>query len=131
MSGKTYFQEIQKRIKRIENDQWDSIRTASEMIADVIERGGLIHAFGSGHTHILVEEFWCRAGGLAAVSPILDPDQMPYTGPFKGSALEKLVGFGKILFETHDADPGDLIIVLSNSGRNPTPIEIARSAKER
>ena len=131
MSGKTYFQEIQKRIKRIENDQWDSIRTASEMIADVIERGGLIHAFGSGHTHILVEEFWCRAGGLAAVNPILDPDQMPYTGPFKGSALEKLVGFGTILFETHDADPGDLIVILSNSGRNPTPIEIARSAKER
>jgi uncharacterized phosphosugar-binding protein len=131
MSGKKYMEEILGRIERIRNDQWDSIRSASEMIADVIEKGGFIHAFGSGHTHILVEEFWCRAGGLAPINPILDPDQMPYTGPFKGSALEKLVGFGKILFDTHHAEPGDLIIILSNSGRNPTPIEIARAAKER
>lgn len=131
MSGKAYIDEIKARIDRIEQDQWENIAKASELIASVIEKDGLIHAFGSGHTHILVEEIWCRAGGLAPINPILDPDQMPYTGPFKGSALEKLEGFGTILFETHDAESGDLIIVLSNSGRNPTPIEIARAAKER
>jgi uncharacterized phosphosugar-binding protein len=131
MSGKAYIDEIKQRIERIEKDQWENIRKASEWIAAVIEEDGLIHAFGSGHTHILVEEIWSRAGGLAAVNPLLDPDQMPYTGPFKGSALEKLEGFGTILFETHDAEPGDVMIVLSNSGRNPTPIEIAFAAKER
>jgi uncharacterized phosphosugar-binding protein len=131
MSGKAYIDEIKTRINRIEQDQWENIKKACELIASVIEENGLIHAFGSGHTHILVEEIWCRAGGLAPINPILDPDQMPYTGPFKGSALEKLEGFGTILFETHDAEPGDVMIVLSNSGRNPTPIEIARAAKER
>lgn len=131
MSGQAYIDEIKQRIERIENDQWENIRKASEWIATAIEEDRLIHAFGSGHTHILVEEIWCRAGGLAPINPILDPDQMPYTGPFKGSALEKLEGFGTILFETHDAEAGDVMIVLSNSGRNPTPIEIAFAAKER
>lgn len=131
MSGKLYIQKIQESIGRIEKDVWPQIHAAAEMVADVVEKDGLIHAFGSGHTHILVEEIWCRAGGLAPINPLLDPNQMPYTGPFKGSALEKLEGYGKILFETHDADPGDVMIVLSNSGRNPTPIEIALAAKER
>lgn len=131
MSGQAYIDEIKQRIERIENDQWENIRKASEWIATAIEEDRLIHAFGSGHTHILVEEIWCRAGGLAPINPILDPDQMPYTGPFKGSALEKLEGFGTILFDTHDAEAGDVMIVLSNSGRNPTPIEIAFAAKER
>jgi uncharacterized phosphosugar-binding protein len=131
MSGQAYIDEIKQRIERIENDQWENIRKASEWIATEIEEDRLIHAFGSGHTHILVEEIWCRAGGLAPINPILDPDQMPYTGPFKGSALEKLEGFGTILFDTHDAEAGDVMIVLSNSGRNPTPIEIAFAAKER
>ncbi len=131
MSGKLYIQKIQERIGQIEKNAWPQIQNAAEMVADVVEKDGLVHAFGSGHTHILVEEIWCRAGGLAPINPLLDPNQMPYTGPFKGSALEKLEGYGKILFETHDADPGDVMIVLSNSGRNPTPIEIALAAKER
>jgi len=131
MLGKEYLFEIQERIGRIIQDQWPEIERAASILATAIRDGKIIHAFGSGHTHILVEEIWCRAGGLAAINPILDPDQMPYTGPFKGSALEKLPGFGEILFAAHDAEPGDIIIVISNSGRNPTPIEIARAAKAR
>lgn len=131
MSGKYYLEKIREMLDRIEGDQWPQIEKAATLVADLIAEGGVVHIFGSGHTHILAEEVWCRAGGLAAVSPILDPDQMPYTGPFKGSALEKLEGFGTILFETHDARPKEVIIVVSNSGRNPVPIEIAMAAKER
>lgn len=131
MSGKIYFEQIRSMIACIEDSQWSRIQEVAGLIADSVAEGGVFHVFGSGHTHILAEEVWCRAGGLAAVSPILDPDQMPYTGPMKGNMLEKLEGFGKILFETHDAQPGEVIIVISNSGRNPVPIEIAMAATKR
>jgi len=131
MSGMKYLEQVYSMLNRIQAEQWPQIEKAAAMIADVIADGGLVHVFGSGHTHILAEEMWCRAGGLAPISPILDPDQMPYTGPFKGSALEKLEGFGTILFETHDARPGEVMIVISNSGRNPVPVEIAMAAKKR
>ncbi len=131
MSGIKYLEQIRSMLNRIETDQWPQIEKAAAIITDVVADGGMVHVFGSGHTHILAEEIWCRAGGLAPINPILDPDQMPYTGPFKGSALEKLEGFGTILFETHDAHPGEVIIVVSNSGRNPVPIEIAMAAKKR
>jgi len=62
MSGKLYIRKIQECIGQIEKNVWPQIRTAAEMVADVVEKDGLVHAFGSGHTHILVEEIWCRAG---------------------------------------------------------------------
>lgn len=131
MSGKKYIECMKELIERIETTQWAQIEKTASMIADVIAEGGVIHIFGAGHTHILATEMFCRAGGLVPVSPIVDPDMMVYFGPNKGSLLERLQGFGKAVFETHDARSGELIIVVSNSGRNPTPIEIAMAAKER
>lgn len=126
-----YFTTIKRLIERIEATQMEGVHRAAQMVADVVAAGGVIHAFGAGHTHILVEEIWCRAGGIAAVSPILDPGMMPHTGPRKGSLLERLEGYGRLLFETHDAREGELVIVLSNSGRNATPLEIAMEARRR
>lgn len=131
MSGKKYIEKIKELIERIETTQWNQIEKAASMIVDVIAAGGVIHVFGAGHTHVLATEMFCRAGGLASVSPVVDPDMMVYFGPNKGSLLERLEGFGRVLFETHDARPGELVIVVSNSGRNPAPIEIALAAKER
>jgi len=104
---------------------------AARLITESVNQGGVVHVFGCGHTQILVEEVWFRAGQPAFVSPMFDQGLWPHNGPHKGSALEKLEGYGRLLFESHDTRPGEVIIILSNSGRNPVPVEVAMAARER
>ena len=45
---------------------WPGFRTFAEMIAECIAGDGIVHVFGSGHSHMMAEEVFHRAGGLSA-----------------------------------------------------------------
>ncbi len=76
----------------IADDQWPAIRRAAEMVAETVGQGGLVHAFGTGHSHMLAEELFYRAGGLAAVNPILVDSLMLHTGAERSTELERRRG---------------------------------------
>jgi len=69
-----------------------SIEKAAHVIVDSLRQGGVIHMFGSGHSHLPVEEAFYRSGGLAPVSPLFDPGLMFHEGVEKCIALEKWDG---------------------------------------
>jgi len=103
----------------------DTLRAAGAAIADSLAADGVLHTFGSGHSQILAAELERRAGGLVPVSSIHDPaDGWP----------EQIPGYGQRLFQRYAyqyaVQPGDVVLVISNSGRNPSPIEVALEAKE-
>lgn len=107
------------------------IRQAAELVADAIARGGVIHVFGAGHSHLLAEEIFFRAGGLAPVNAILEPSLMLHAGATKSTAIEKIAGYATILLEYHNVRPEDVLIIISNSGVNCVPVELAIQARAR
>lgn len=125
-----YFAKMQALLKDILNNEKDNMEQVSEKIVDSLKGDGVVHLFGAGHSHMLTEEVFYRAGGLVPVHPILDTGLMLHEGAVRSSYLERMSGYGEIIMKHQDIRPGEVVFVISNSGRNPVPIEVALAAKE-
>jgi len=100
------------------------IARLAPLIGKSIAGGGVVHTFGSGHSEIISREVIGRAGGLVCVTGIIDPT---------GGYAENLPGYGEILAARYDRqyrlDPGETVVVVSNSGNNASPVDVALYAK--
>ena len=112
-----YFDAVDGILRKVRDANRESIPRAASLMADTIAADGIIHAFGSGHSQLLAIELAGRAGGLAAMQVILDPGQ--------GKA-ESIEGYAATLLRDYQLESRDCLIVISNSGRNPSPIEMAQ-----
>jgi len=129
--GREYLETLATLINKLTETQLSAIEQAAEVVAKAIANGNVIHVFGLGHSHILAEEAFFRAGGLAPMNAILEPCLMLHTGAVKSSRLENVSGIAEILLDTYEVREGDVLIVVSNSGINVIPIEMAAGAKKR
>lgn len=86
--------------------------------------------FGSGHSHMIAEEFYARAGGLAFVTMMIQNELTLTDHPMKSTHFERVEGLGQAYFELYHLEAGDVLLIASNSGRNPLPVELARLAHE-
>src|ERR1035437_8237355 len=122
----TYYTTATALLARARETNAATLKKLGSLIGASVAAGGVLHTFGSGHSEVIGREIIGRAGGLVCVSGIFDP-----TGGF----IEKLVGYGTKLAERYDRAHGLLanesIIVISNSGKNSSPIEIALYAKQK
>ena len=103
-----------------------TITTLAPLLGASIARGGVIHTFGSGHSELISREIIGRAGGLVCITGVIDP-----TGGF----IENLPHYGTKLIERYDRQyqllPGEVMLVISNSGKNTSPIDVALYAKQK
>lgn len=104
---------------------------ARDAIAGALAGGGVLHVAGSGHSHMLAEEVFYRAGGIAAAQAILDEDLMLHRGAERSTRLERESGHAARVLASYEIAPGDVVVVASNSGRNAYPVELALMAKAR
>ncbi|RLL41118.1 sugar isomerase domain-containing protein [Oceanobacillus piezotolerans] len=126
-----YFSKVKDLLSDVENKETDKLSQASEKIVKSFQNGGIVHLFGCGHSHMIGEEVYYRAGGLVPIHPILHEPLMLHEGATRSSELEKQPDYAKSFMEEQDIRKEDVLIVTSTSGRNPVPIDAALIAKEK
>lgn len=129
--NKEYLNIIRGLLDRLEATQETTIDTVAQLCAESIAGGGLLYFFGTGHSHMICEEPFYRAGGLACVRPILETDLMLHEGASKSSGYERLEGLGNLVIANTGIGKGDMLFLASNSGRNCAVIDAALEAKRR
>lgn len=120
-------------LERVRDEEAEAVVAAGELIADTVAEGGRLFAFGAGHSSLAAQDLVYRAGGLALMNLLTVPgtvgvDVLPAT---LGSALERVDGLATAVLDNSPLRAGDLLVVISLSGRNALPVEMAAHARER
>jgi uncharacterized phosphosugar-binding protein len=126
-----YFEAVKELETRVIESQRERLTEVAQRMAETTRRDQRIFLFGTGHSHLLAEEGFYRAGGLANVVPVLVEHLMLHHLPALGSRLERTQGLVELILERYAPEPEEMFIVFSNSGVNRLPVEMALRARER
>lgn len=117
--------------------QHEAIGQAADWFAETILAGRMVHLFGSGHSRIMVEEMWPRYGSFPGFNPIVELSlsfHNPVVGPNgqrQAMFLENVPGLAERILRNFDLSAQDSALVVSSSGCNRVPIEIAEGFHNR
>lgn len=131
MTSFDYLGWLQSILQSIRDGQLAAIQEAGRLVACSLAAGGVIQAFGSGHSHLIAEEAFFRAGGLAPVNPIFDARLQFFDGAMASTKWERELGTAAKILQRETFRQEDIGIVISNSGRNAAPVEMAEAMRSR
>ncbi|SNY55156.1 sugar isomerase domain-containing protein [Paractinoplanes atraurantiacus] len=135
LTSSDYLEKIQAAISRVGTGQAGRVRQAAEILADSVRAGGVIQAFGCGHSEALAMEIAGRAGGLVPSNRIALRDVVLYGGEplsvLQDPTVERRTDIAHRLYELAPVKPDDAFVIASNSGINGAVVEMALLVKER
>uniref|UniRef100_UPI003F4993DC sugar isomerase domain-containing protein n=1 Tax=Nonomuraea bangladeshensis TaxID=404385 RepID=UPI003F4993DC len=126
---------IARLIAEIPRTQAEPVRQAADLIGRALDRGGIIQAFGSGHSEAVAMEIAGRAGGLVPTNRLALRDIVLYGGADRSVLerydLERDPAIAVQILNTVQVHESDLFVIISNSGVNGVVVELATLVKER
>jgi len=111
-----------------------ALEPAIDLLVDALNAGGVLQAFGTGHSEAFAMEVAGRAGGLIPTNRIALRNVVLHGSRsadiLGGSALERDPSIVDELFEISPIGPHDVFLIASNSGVNGSIVGMALKAKE-
>ena len=115
-----YFQAVITQLQTVLEESGDAIYAAAEVVAEALANDKDYMLFGSGHSALIAKDATWRAGGLAPAIFVED---------ISGGAAERIEGMAALTLSHYNLEAGSVMLVVSNSGINPNPIEMAMVSK--
>jgi uncharacterized phosphosugar-binding protein len=117
--------------------QGAAIQRAADWFAGTILAGRMVHAFGAGHSRILVEEMWPRYGSFPGFNPIVELS-LTFHNPVVGANgqrqamfLENVSGLAERILRNFALTSEDSALVISSSGVGVVAVEMAEGFRAR
>jgi uncharacterized phosphosugar-binding protein len=130
----SYLAAVTAAIDQVARTQGDAVRRAADLITAALRAGGVVQAFGAGHSEALAMEIAGRAGGLVPSNRIALRDLVLFGGADRAvlddPMLERDPSVARRLYELAPVKPDDVFVIASNSGVNGVVVELARLVKE-
>ena len=131
-----YLEKCRELVERVAA-QTVAVRTAADWFAASILAGRMVHVFASGHSRIMVEEMWPRYGSFPGFNPMVELS-LTFHNPVVGSNgqrqamfLENVTGLAERILRNFDVEPPDSALIISSSGGNLVPIEMAEGFRRK
>jgi uncharacterized phosphosugar-binding protein len=134
--AQNYFERC-RELTRIVESQLPQIQRAADWFAQSILAGRMVQVFGSGHSRIMVEEMWPRYGSFPGFNPIVELSLSFHNlvvganGQRQAMFLENVSGLAERILRNFALRPNDSALVISSSGCNLVPIEVAAGFQKR
>lgn len=122
---------IHSVLQRFQETQKEALETVAAAVADRMEQGGILYVVGSGHSHMVGEEFYARAGGLACIRLIAPMELTLGEHPMKSTMVERSADYAHVILTQYKITEKDIVMIASNSGRNAMSVELALELKKR
>src|SRR3954471_18448225 len=132
----TYLNKCKEIIGKIEQQQ-KAISEAANWFSQSILAGRVVHVFGTGHSRIMVEEMWPRYGSFPGFNPIVELSLSFHNlvvganGQRQAMFLENVPGLAARILRNFDTSPADSALIISSSGCNVVPVEMAEEFQRR
>ena len=126
-----YSRAISTLHEKVLSTQRDLLSKVAQKMTDTLLAGRRIFVFGTGHSHLLAEEGYARAGGLLSVVPILYSPLMLHESIPLSAKIERTPGLAPDILDRSGIRAGELLFIYSNSGVNLLPVEMALEARKR
>lgn len=127
----SFYDAIKCMQEKIISSQMELLGNIAGLMANTIQHDKRIFVFGTGHSHMMMEETFYRAGGVPAAVPIFISILMLHENAALSSRMERVAGLAIPILDQYLSEKGDLMFVFSNSGVNQLPVELAIEAKSR
>jgi uncharacterized phosphosugar-binding protein len=132
-----YLRVARRILAAIESSQADALRRAAHVLAGSIASGGLVHMFGAGHSALPVAEAYPKCGNIVGFHPMLELALSHFTNVIDANGvrqftfLERVEGYGEAILQSHVLEPGDTMLIFSQSGINGVVVDVALGAQRR